>query len=300
MTASEGTVRKQDLTITERPKRPDLVVPVLMRHLGLSWAEAMQRLESPALTLASDLSPAQLRHLQSILSALGVRTRPGSAACAHAVDLSLQLAVWAKAAEVASRLAAKIGHPVTEVLDALCRPGGMVLPALPDKDAQALLDRLRPIRGLLVTPSDPRTAVHDLYATRPLTVAELARLATARSLIGAMPDPLTEAVAAGLDGASRNLLVSRLADLDLLPLDRRFQRFDLVLTGASGWSRTDLADFLTSRTHLPRAAIEALSPEAPVTLDLGLGWSTARQFCGDYGAIGLFVRPVLSRRGRNA
>ena len=77
-------------------------------------------------------------------------------------------------------------------------------------------------------------------------------------------------------------------------------RYDLMLTDVTGWVTKDLADFLVGRTAQPRSRFEVISPDAPLALDRGLGQNVARQFRGDYAAIGLHTRLILSGRSRNS
>lgn len=216
------------------------------------------------------------------------------------IDLCLQIAVWADAAKTARRVARVIGGDAETLRARLNHPCGILIEAMPAERAGALCARLEGVKGVIVTQSDPAAARYDIHATRPLAPEEEAQLAAIRRLIGARPDPFTEAVAADLDRANRDALLQRLPDCGLLAIDRRFQRFDLLLTGVTGWTTVQLADFLVARTQKPRTAFEQLCPTAPVTLDIGLRADVARQFCADYATLGLLVRPVLSPRGRKA
>ena len=280
------------LRLAMPPRMTGLATGILASALGISREEAADRLQTGM--VADGLSVEAARSLRALLSAAGIAVRTETTPAR--VNLSIQLAVWADGTRAARRLARALDGDADDVGDRLSRPGGMIFTDL-DRDAA---DRLRGVtgrvRGTVVTLSDPATALYDLYLTRPLSDDESARLDDAMQLAGATGDALTGAVAAGLPKALCGVLTGRLAGLDLLAMDQAFQRFDLVLTGTNGWVTRDLADFLTARTHQPRARFEALSPEATMTLDLGLTGALARRFCADYAAIGLFVRPVLSGR----
>lgn len=279
--------------------RRDLAASVLARHLGIPREAAIARLSSAPSQLATDLSPQDAERLAALLATLGLSVSLDDVG-ARRFDLSAQLAVWADLEKTAVRLSQIVDRAPQDVARALRHCGGLILEGLDGDTATALSARLARVRGLIVTHSDRATALYDIYTTRPLFDLEATRLAAVTSLLGTRRDGLTEAVATGLDRRNLDRLMSRLSDLDLIALDRAFQRFDLVLTGVTGWTDADLADFLTARTHKPRAAFEMLSPSEPVKLDLGLKLHVARQFCADYAAIGLMVRPVLSSRGRNA
>ena len=231
---------------------------------------------------------------------LGNMSQSAATCAPTVVDLSLQLAVWADPAKTARRIARLIGGDPDALRARLLQPLGILLESLPADRADEVAARLAGARAVIVTRSDPASARYDVHATHPLDAVAAERLASIRRLIGARPDPLTEAVATDLDRPNRDALLQRLPDIGLMAIDRRFQRFDLLLTGVTGWTTVQLADFLVARTQMPRAAFEQLSPAVPVTLDLGLKVDVARQFCADYAALGLLVRPVLSPRGRKA
>lgn len=298
MTTATGTGKRLSVILTASRGRHDLAAPLLADHLGIPRQDALMRLSRVPSLIASDLPVDQAERLVALLGVFGLSAEVGGQA-ARLVDLSLQLAVWADAAKVARHLSKVLTQPIEDLERDLARRGGLILGGLDRAAANALSLRLAPVSGLLTIQSDQATALYDIHLTRPLSAQEQARLDATRSLLGTGADPLTEAVASGLDRRNRDFIVSRLADLDLLTLDRAFQRFDLLLTGATGWTTTALADFLVARTQRPRAAFEQLSPDRPLSLDRGLKLAVARQFCADYASIGLLVRPVLSSRGRN-
>lgn len=271
-----------------------LAAPVLVAHLGITESLALRRLTNSPGPIARGLGPKAAQRLFSVLSALGLqlylRTDDDSAL---RYDLSLQLSVWADPGRVAARLSSVLSRDPADVAQALVRPGGLILPDLTPAQVRALRDRLAPVRGLILLCADRDGALSDLFATRTLTPGQQTRLADMLHLIGARPDRLTGACAAGLGPAMRDHLLSRLPDLGLIALDRSFQRFDLYLTHVSGWVTKDLADFLATRTGQPRARFEVISPAHPLRLDNGLTHAVLRQFCADYVAIGLFTRPRL-------
>ena len=280
------------LCLTAPLRVPALAHSVVSATLSLSSAEAARRIDSGC--LADDLPASRAARLQTMLTMLGVPVRIGTPAAEPRTDLSAQLSVWADAPRVARRLARVLRLDPADVAAALSRPGGLIFPDLPRAASERLAATVQRTRGLFVLASDSATALYDIHIGRPLSHREQERLADTLRLIGSEPDLLTGAVATSLGRRHRDLLLARLPDLGLLAIDRSFQRFDLLLTGTTGWVTRELADFLTTRTHQPRARFEALSPAAPLTLDIALTLPVARQFCADYAAIGLFVRPILS------
>lgn len=274
-----------------------LALDVLSCSLGLDRSEVAARLDHG---IAGNDIPADMAdRLRAVLDAAGCPAVSGRDAAAAVTDLSVQLAVWADPARVARRLASCLGRDEADIAADLARPGGMVLGGLSSAELTQMEALIGPVRGTVLTASDPATALYDVFASRPAGAASDDRLSPFLRLLGAAEDPLTGAIAANLSQRQCRYLMARLPDLGLLPLDQSFQRFDLRLTGTTGWVTRDLADFLAARTQQPRARFETLLPEAPVTLDLGLTRTVARQFCADYAAIGLFVRPVLSGRVGN-
>lgn len=294
----QGAEDRYALRLTGTLRAPVLAHSAIAATLGLSPTEAARRIESGQ--LADGLSASRATRLQTVLSVLGLPVRIDNGAVEQRTDLSAQLSVWADGPRVAARLARILRLDPADVTVALAQPGGLVFPDLPPAAADRVGALLRRTRGLVVLASDTATARHDIHLGRPLTQGEADRLSETLRLIGTEADLLTGAVAMNLSRRHRDLLLARLPDLGLLAIDRSFQRFDLLLTGTTGWVTRELADFLTTRTHQPRARFETISPAAPLTLDLALTLPVARQFCADYAAIGLFVRPILSGRKTTA
>lgn len=279
------------------PNLHGVAVGMLGAGLGLNPSEAAHRLARGI--LGDDFPADEARRLQSILSAAGLPVTVGQATTQGRKTLSVQLSVWADARRVARRLAKVLDGDASQIASGLGRAGGLVFTDLTASEHDRLVGLVRPVRGTVLASSDPDAALFDIFATRPLDPAESRHLSGVLRITGSAEEPLTGAIAGNLTPALCRYILSRTPDLDLLAIDQTFQRFDILLTGTSGWVTRDLADFLAARTQQPRARFETLSPASPVTLDLGLTRTVARQFCADYAAIGLFVRPVLSGRAAN-
>lgn len=292
---------KASLCLSAATPTAHLAAPVLAHHLGISRQAALRLIGSAPCVIASALDPQPAQRLLSILSSLGLRVRlVQQDGTTSRVDLSVQLSVWSDAAKLSDRLAGLLDQNPAEVTASLSRPGGLILADMPADEATTLCNRLRRTRGLVILRSDPETALYDVFATRPLSDDEQHRLQACLRLIGSTADPVTGALAAGLGRSLRDHVLSRLPDLGLFAIDRVFQRYDLMLTDVTGWVTKDLADFLVGRTAQPRSRFEVISPDAPLALDRGLGQNVARQFRGDYAAIGLHTRLILSGRSRNS
>lgn len=273
---------------------PGLAAPILAAHLGISESGALHRLSSGPGMIASGLDPQSAQLLFNLLSVLGLHLRIGpDARDVPRYDLSIQLSIWADPRRTAEKIASALSRDPEDVAKDLSLPGGLILPDLALREIDLLQNRLSAIRGVILLRADRDGLLYDLFTTRTLSDDQQIRLAKALKRIGARPDGLTGACAAGVGQASRDHLLSRNPDLPLLAIERSIQRYDLFLTGVFGWVTKDLADFLVARTGQPRARFEVISPSAPVLIDRGLTYSVMRQFYGDYAAIGLFTCPQL-------
>ncbi len=294
MQAIESDTGSFSLHLTAPSAAVELAAPVLAAHLGISLGSARHRLTSSAGPIAHRLPPQAAQLLFALLSALGLnlRLRPDDDLASFG-DLSIQKSVWAQPDRTARRLANVLGRDPADMDRALTQPGGLVLKDLSVGRMREIELRLASVRGLILLRSDRDSALYDIFPTRHMDLGTQGRLlaATGARLFG--PDPLTGAIAAGLAATEKDRILAELPDLGLIALDRAVQRFDLYLTGVTGWVTRDLADFLVARTAQPRARFEVISPAEPILLDHGLTHDILRQFCADYAAIGLFTRPLL-------
>lgn len=265
---------------------------ILSEQLGLS-ADMLPRKAPFELDVHAPLGSA--RRLTAMLSALGLKVRLDETPPDAPVAMAIRPEIWASRDDLVAPLSAQIDMRPDAVATALSQPGGLILTGLSPTEAERLRRTLRRIRGLAVSLSDPATATYDLFALTPPPAALLRHL----RLLGQLGDPLTGALAAGLDQRLCRHLTKRFDMGGLLFLDRAFQRFDILLTGTGRWVSTELADFLTGRTALPRARFETISPDTPIRIELGLTRTAARHFHADYAALGLETRLVLSGRENN-
>lgn len=263
---------------------------VVAGYLDLDPDSLHLSLGAPQVAVRDGLSRADATRLRGLLQAMGwpASIRPGSDR--PATDLSLQPAVWADHARLVRRLSRLLDEDASSIRDGLFRPGGLVIPvASPKRDAISPAT-LRHLRGLIHVTSDPLTARHDLFPLRPLDRNVLAAIQRDLRPFAASPGALTGAIAEGLTTPLRDRAMARLSGMDVIAVNRAFQRFELHLIGVSGWVGSELADFLSLRTGQPRARFEVISAADPVVLDTALTHGVARQFCADYAAIGLFTR----------
>lgn len=298
MSAGVSSSLRVSLVLVGSGQNPVLAAGVLARHLDISEAAARARLCDGASLLAEALDTDFARRLADLLRSFGVRVRvEPDLAYIRRTDLAVQMAVPLRVQRTIRQVARHTGLSVEDVAEQLQRPGGVVLTALEQPEVERLRNALGQMNSLVLVESDPARAVYDVFLPDGNVTDDLGvRL----KIMGAEPDPITGAIASGLDVTLRNHLESHVKDAGLLILDRAFQRYDLYLTRATGWVTRDLADFLGTRTGLSRSRFEVLSQSLPLRIETGLTHAAARQFRADYGSIGLHTLLMLSGLDRNS
>lgn len=238
----------------------------------------------------SDQLP-DLTQIRSMLLAVGLRVE-----LVDGGDVPLCLTLLPEPAadkeNVSNSVARVLSRDPAEVRRSLFRPLGMTLGIDRRRDGDGLTRRLRRIRSLMVVESHPDTATYDVFAT-----ANLPGLTAHLRFLGYLDDPLTGAIAAGLDHrAAQHIL--RLFPAAVV-LDRAVQRFDLSLLRPVDWTSDDVAEFLMARTGLPRSRFDTVTPERPIRLESALSRPCALRFRTDYAAMGLqtALSPVLALQG---
>lgn len=292
MTTNLSSSSRLRLVLVSTGPNAHLAAGVLARHLGETPEAALARLSQAPSVLAEAIDPDLARNLADLLRSFGLRVRldalQGPAAT---VDLSIQLAMPVRMARTIRIVAEQTGLAAEDVALRLDRPGGVILTGLSRAEVDRMRVRLDRVPSLNIIESDPASAVYDVFL--PDDHPDEA-LADRLRMMGAEPDPITNAIAAGLDRALCDHLQRRVPDAGMLVLDRAFQRYDLYLARATGWVTQDLADFLVARTGLPRSRFEVLSERLPLRIELGLPHAAARQFRADYASIGLHTFLVLA------
>lgn len=280
--------------VTTAPSAP-LAAATLQQHLGLSKSVALQRLSDAPSVLADGLDMQTARRLATLLRSFGLRVRVDGegegAESGRKVDLSIQLAVPMRVQRAVRMVATETGCAVDTVAQAFAQPGGLILHGIYEAEAMRLQQVLGKLSSISLTVSDPASAVYDVFLSDG---AADDALATRLRMMGAEPDPITGAVATGLDRALCRHLTQHFPAAGLLVMDRAFQRFDLYLNRVTGWVTGDLTDFLVARTGLPRSRFEVICDGVPLRIEVGLTHLAARQFRADYATIGLHTQMVLS------
>ncbi len=292
MRANLSASSRSSLVLVSTGPVAHLAEATLCKHLGISRADAYGLLENAPAILADGLDPVVAHRVAGLLQAFGLRVRFDTAAATTQVfDLSIQFAVPVRKPRTIRILAEQTGLDEATVQQALHRPGGLILRGL----TRAGLDRyhagLGRLANLSLVEADPETALYDAFLVEGKTTPALS---AHLQIMGVAPDAITGAVAAGLDRHLCSHLERRANLPRMMVLNRAFQRYDLYLSRATGWVTRDLADFLVSRTGLPRSRFEVLSNNLPMRIEYGLCRAAALQFRADYAAIGLHTSLALS------
>lgn len=287
------------LVLQDPAPRPELAAGVLAQALGIGPAEAAARLASPPGPLAAGLGKAAALRLALHLRLLGVRVqvaagRDAPAAPAPLFDIALQVRDPARLEAVARRLGGWLAVSADAAVAGLRRPGGMILAGLDRAAVEGWRRRVRGLAGLQLLVSDPAGATYDLLPwDRPADGARLGPLLQFLRRLGLPPCPMTGAVAAGLDTPTVRAVLRRYPDCGLVALNRDFQRFDLVIAGATKPVQPELASFLATRTALSAQAFGAAGLTGDLRIECALSRADAMAFMADYAAIGIETRPRL-------
>lgn len=177
-------------------------------------------------------------------------------------------------------LAELTGRAPLRLSQQLLQPGGAQFHDLTDGQVQDWQVACRRRSDLEFAVSSGEGAMHDLFGPIPVALA-----ADLRSL-GLWGCAVTGARASGLDRSLVRWLERRHG---LRPLDRAFQRFDLMMLGCGRLSPREAADFLGLRTGLGVEDFAAASALSPLRIETALPRETALRFLADYGQIGLPV-----------
>lgn len=284
-----GNPSDRRVKITVIAAEPDAIdtLRIMSNQIGLITDSLPSK---PPFQIEIDAPQGSRGRVVAMLSALGVKVQQDDQRTGQALTVGIVPEIWAKRDGLAAPLAALVGQSCDSVAAGLAQPGGLILPAMPPEAAERLRRAIRRIRGVTVSLSDPAAAVYDLFTVAPPSPDLMHHL----RLIGHPVDPLTGALAAGLDDGLVRHLRQRFASAGLLFIDRAFQRFDILLTGTGRWVSAELADFLIGRTALPRARFETISPENPIRIEACLTRTAAIQFHADYAAIGLDTQLALT------
>lgn len=279
-----------------------LAADITAQYLHISRQAALARLSDAPTRIASSLPVGRARRLCVLLRLLGLRVSvlpddvaPGEKPGGYEVSLQ------ANAPDARARLRAVLATPPLPGMGAfLDMPSGVVIEGLDWSGVTVLRRRIKGDPGLRMLISDPQSASYDLIPWgRPADPASAAALTRHLRRLGAARCALTGAVGADLDAAMRAHVLSRFPRAGVVALNRDFQRFDLILTGAPDLPQRDLADFLAARSRVSHAALAQPGAAAGLRIECGLTRADTLAFQADYAAIGIETRPmlVLTREG---
>lgn len=300
MTARTSTCTQLRVVLDASSPRGVLAAEVLAAEAGLTLAEAARRLSDAPCDLSAGLSAGRARRLVRSLSLFGLRThvepvdgprqRP-----ALRFDLALQWVCPTESRAVIDTLAAELGRPSETVAQDFSSPTGLLVEGLDWSAVSVWRQTVQRVRGLRLVVSDPQAALYDLLPSRDEadSLQAVALLVHLRRL-GIAPCPLTGAVGAGLDHVMRDHVRRRFPQAGFMPVNRDFQRFDLLLTGVSGLDAGEIEGFLRTRGGLGRALDRnpdaSTGPSDPLRIECALGRADALAFQSDYAAIGIETR----------
>lgn len=277
--------------------RAELAAPVMARSLDIAPAEAMKRLDGGPGIVARGLSRVRARRMVTLLGLLGLRVAVQADAGdppevpGPQFDIALQVADAAARPGAARRIAGWLDQTPDGVAAGLARPGGLLVGRLDWAAVNLWRRRTRGLQGLLLLVSDPAVARYDLLPwDRPADPSRLGPLVRFLRRLGLATCPLTGAVATAVDRTTAAVVLRRFPDCGLVPLNRDFQRFDLVLAGTPLPVRNEMAGFLAARTALPPQAFVRPDRLAGLRIECMLSRADALAFQADYAAIGLETR----------
>ncbi|MGQ0564873.1 MAG: hypothetical protein ACT4OK_07350 [Gemmobacter sp.] len=279
-----------------------LAAETVAQCLHIPLSEALARLSEVPGRLAVDLSAARARRLGMLLRLLGVQVtmQSGDDEQPHRFEVALQAGNREGRAALTALVADLRRAECAISLDlAAC----VVIEGLDWPAVSAMRRRIKGVAGLRVLVSDPDQASYDLIPLgRPADPDSARDLARHLQRLGLARCALTGAVGADLDAPMRHLVLARFPQAGVVALNRDFQRFDLILTGAPDPSRRELADFLSTRTSLPHAAFASGNSHAGLRIECSLTRADTLAFQADYAAIGIETRPqlVFTGEGRTA
>lgn len=250
-------------------------------------ADLMQR--APC-TLPIQASDTDLTRIRAMLMTVGLRVERVDD-LGDTVNLTLFADARPPQDDLVATVAQVLGRAPQEVRSALASPFGLTV-ALPGPGSVTqLARRLRRIRNLTVVQSNPAISTYDVFAAKHLPSGLTAHL----RFLGLIEDPVTQAIASGLDHQTVQHL-QRLFPAACI-LDRAVQRFDLWLVQSVDWQADDLADFLMARTGLPRGRFDTVTPNNPIRIETALPRQSALRFRTDYAAMGLQTCLCLTQLG---
>jgi hypothetical protein len=279
-----------------------LAADITAQHLRISRQEALARLADAPARIASSLPVGKARRLCLLLRLLGLRVSmmPDNAHPAE-VQGGYEVSLQANGADARLRLRAMLSAMPMPVASAMLdMPSGVVIEGLDWSGVVTLRRRIKSEPGLRMMISDPQSASYDVIPWgRPADPASAIALTRHLRRLGVARCALTGAVGADLDAAMRTHVLSRFPEAGVIALNRDFQRFDLILTGAPDLPQRDLADFLAARAQVPHALLARPGAAPGLRIECALTRADTLAFQADYAAIGIETRPmlVLTREG---
>ena len=266
-----------------------LAAQTLSQHFGLSIKRAESVLSQGHGMIASSIANAAARAAVPLLAALGLQVAILPAGVEPEVerhDLSIRLTNGFQAARLIRTLHGLVG-PGNLTAHWFDGPSGMVLEGLTMAKVDWITAALRPISGVQVAVSMQRVALYDLFCTIETDTTDLIQLRRHLSLLGCPTKGFGDTLASGLDRRSLDHVMARFGQSGVFGINQDFARFDLLVSGKGSLSDQEFADFLITRTGCTPNMVRRITPAAPMRIESCLTRTAARQFLGDYAAIGI-------------
>lgn len=282
--ATRSLAAGDGLRVISLPPSVGPLTEALADALGMSHRALSERLALDPCVLPLPSGPEAVR-ARRFLAVLGVQLADDGGASDSVIDLRIHPKDGADPKALAEVLAPilrmECGRDAQDLAGELAAPEGLAIDGLSPALADRLMRRLRRVAQAVLMQSERMTALHDVFATGQDVVG----LANHLRILGHSEDPLTGALASGLDGKVARHLSQRFPQARVL--NRDFQRYDVMLARVAGSLCDDYADFLTARTGLRRDRLGKVTPQTPIRLDAALPRANALRFLADYRAIGL-------------
>ena len=271
-----------------------LAAQTLSQHFGLSLKRAESVLSQGHGMIASNIANAAARAALPLLAALGLQVAILPAGAEPEVerhDLSIRLTNSFHAARL-TRILHRLVGPGNMTPHWFDGPSGMVLEGLTQAKVNWIISALRPMSGVQLAVSMQRVARYDLFCTIETDTTDLIQLRRHLGLLGCPTRGLGDALASGLDRRALDHVMARFGHSGVFGVNQDFERFDLLVSGRGSLSDQEFADFLITRTGCTPDMVRKITAAAPMRIESCLSRTAARQFLGDYAAIGI---PAFAR-----
>ena len=298
MTLSQLADDDVQLSLLATSGHAGLAAELLTERFGLSPDYANSVLDQGYGLLIARLGRAEARAAMPLLATLGLRVaiQPCDALPPDEVcDVSIRITEAKYAAKLIVTLERLIGVTGLNAA-AFCGPEGHVVGSLSPAKAEWLCHALRKLAGVSAAVSEHQTARYDLFAEADLTEPEGTAVRRHLRLLGSSSSGFGDAIGSGLDRRVVERVLAKFPDLGLFAANQAFQRHELLIIGKGTLTQQEFIDFLMTRPIAQTIPARELLRSLPLRVESFLTRSAAKQFLGDYSAIGMQAITRLVRR----